>query len=160
MERSSRQNLIDILDDIESQQRKPYLWPWYHQVIRALVQEIDGTSLTWIRLKPRIATALKISGKISAIKLYRDSVKCGIREAKEVIEALMIVPAQAWDKVIIEFYATKPYISAIKFSSPQKKTASKVKKPKPRLRHRQKPKSKKRVVGRATGGGLLLNKGK
>jgi len=149
MEPYQVKRILGDLDSIEAGIRRPLAWNVYHTVIRRLVEEVEGVPKDWDSLKVQLATALRNSGKIASIKLYRKAVGGGLKEAKELIEALMVRPTSAWDKVIVDFYQNNPYPTPSIISLPWSRRKSKrkgivAKVKKPRLRHREKPKSKKR----------------
>lgn len=71
MEPYQVKRILGDLDSIEAGIRRPLAWNVYHTVIRRLVEEVEGVPKDWDSLKVQLATALRNSGKIASIKLYR-----------------------------------------------------------------------------------------
>jgi len=183
MDTSYMANVIADLIEIEAGERPPFPSNEYHRLIRILVSEncsIEGgiVSIMWPTLKTRLLTLLGRPNppKIPAIKQFRAMTGCGLKEAKDIVEALMRHSPKDWEKVMAKFYGVpQPSFSFERVPMPkkipqtfvgafrpegmilqshitqpekaiQRTVGSKRKVKKPRLRHRPCPKSKKKKV--------------
>lgn len=106
-------------------------WSKYHEIIRKLIQN-NAPAISANTMDSELKNLLGQKKKILAIKYYRDQTGVSLKEAKEYVERM-----QGKLNVYKEVQQTLD-------GKKRSKKKPKFKAPKIRLRHRNKPKAKKR----------------